>query len=74
MRALNALMFRSLDIVVTIGRDTERLLLRYGGKTSDKIHFIPNWAGARRSRDCSRQSLSRRFPLHSRPDHQAISA
>jgi hypothetical protein len=28
MRALNALMFRSLDIVVTIGRDTEKLLLR----------------------------------------------
>jgi colanic acid biosynthesis glycosyl transferase WcaI len=44
MRGLNALMFRALDAVVIIGRDTEKLLLRYGGVTSDKIHFIPNWA------------------------------
>src|SRR6266516_706630 len=44
MRALNAPMFRALDAVVIIGRDTEKLLLRYGGVTSDKIHFIPNWA------------------------------
>ena len=44
MRALNALMFRALDAVVVIGRDTEKLLLRYGGMTSDKIRFIPNWA------------------------------
>ena len=40
----NAMMFRMLDVVVTIGRDTERLLLRYRGMTRDKIRFIPNWA------------------------------
>ena len=44
MRAANALMFRALDAVVIIGRDTEQLLLRYGGITRDKIRFIPNWA------------------------------
>jgi colanic acid biosynthesis glycosyl transferase WcaI len=44
MRGLNALMFRALDAVVVIGRDTEKLLLRYRGMTSDKIRFIPNWA------------------------------
>ncbi len=44
VRALNALMFRALDAVVIIGRDTEKLLLRYGGMTRNKIHFIPNWA------------------------------
>jgi colanic acid biosynthesis glycosyl transferase WcaI len=44
MRGLNALMFRALDAVVVIGRDTEKLLLRFDGMTSDKIRFIPNWA------------------------------
>ena len=44
MHALNTPMFRALDAVVIIGRDTEKLLLRYGGMTSDKIRFIPNWA------------------------------
>jgi colanic acid biosynthesis glycosyl transferase WcaI len=44
MGAINALMFRALDAVVIIGRDTEKLLLRYGGVTRDKIRFIPNWA------------------------------
>jgi colanic acid biosynthesis glycosyl transferase WcaI len=44
MRGLNALMFRALNAVVIIGRDTEKLLLRYGGMTTDKIWFIPNWA------------------------------
>lgn len=44
MRGLNALMFRALDAVVIIGRDTEKLLLRYGGMTREKIYFIPNWA------------------------------
>jgi glycosyltransferase involved in cell wall biosynthesis len=44
MGAINALMFRALDAVVIIGRDTEKLLLRYGGMTRDKIRFIPNWA------------------------------
>jgi colanic acid biosynthesis glycosyl transferase WcaI len=40
----NALMFRALDAVVIIGRDTEQLLSRYRGMTRDKIRFIPNWA------------------------------
>jgi len=44
MRAANALMFRALDAVIVIGRDTERLLARYRGITPDKIRFIPNWA------------------------------
>jgi len=44
VRAFNALMFRALDAVVIIGRDTEKLLLRYGGMTRDKVRFIPNWA------------------------------
>ena len=33
IRGANALMFRALDAVVIIGRDTEALLLRYGGIT-----------------------------------------
>lgn len=44
IHGLNALMFRGLDAVITIGRDTERLLRRYRGVTSGKICFIPNWA------------------------------
>jgi colanic acid biosynthesis glycosyl transferase WcaI len=44
IRAANALMFRALDTVVIIGRDTEQLLLGHGGLTRDKIRFIPNWA------------------------------
>lgn len=44
MHALNAPMFRWLDAVVIIGRDSEKLLLRYAGMTRDKIRFIPNWA------------------------------
>jgi colanic acid biosynthesis glycosyl transferase WcaI len=44
MRGLNGLMFRALNAVVIIGRDTEKLLLRYGGMTKAKIRFIPNWA------------------------------
>ena len=44
IRGLNALMFRALDVVITIGRDTERLLLRYRGVTREKMRFIPNWA------------------------------
>ena len=45
MRVANALMFRALDAVIIIGRDTERLLLlHYDGLTRDKIRFIPNWA------------------------------
>jgi colanic acid biosynthesis glycosyl transferase WcaI len=45
IRGANALMFRMLAAVITIGRDTERLLLlRYRGMTPAKIRFIPNWA------------------------------
>jgi len=44
IRGANALMFRLLDAVITIGRDTERLLLTYRGLTPAKIRFIPNWA------------------------------
>ena len=44
IRAANALMFRALNIVVTIGRDMEHLLMRYKGMTCDKVVFIPNWA------------------------------
>jgi glycosyltransferase involved in cell wall biosynthesis len=44
MRAMNAWMFGTLDIVVVISRDTEKLLLRYGRVTRDKICYIPNWA------------------------------
>jgi colanic acid biosynthesis glycosyl transferase WcaI len=44
MRGINTLMFRALDAVIVIGRDTERLLLRYRGMTPEKVRFIPNWA------------------------------
>jgi glycosyltransferase involved in cell wall biosynthesis len=44
MRAANALMFRVLNAVITIGRDAERPLLSYRGMTRNKIRFIPNWA------------------------------
>jgi glycosyltransferase involved in cell wall biosynthesis len=43
MRGANALMFRALDAIVIIGRDTEALLMRYRGVTPEKISFIPNW-------------------------------
>jgi colanic acid biosynthesis glycosyl transferase WcaI len=44
IRVINAPMFRGLDAIITIGRDTGHLLLRYRGVTPDKICFIPNWA------------------------------
>ncbi|MCA1436197.1 glycosyltransferase family 4 protein [Bradyrhizobium sp. BRP20] len=44
MRAVNGLMFRALNAVITIGRDAERPLLSYPGMTRNKIRFIPNWA------------------------------
>jgi len=44
IRSANAMIFRALDIVITIGRDSERLLLRYKGLTPDKLRFISNWA------------------------------
>ena len=37
-------MFRALNSIVVIGRDTQQLLLRYGEAISAKICFIPNWA------------------------------
>ncbi|MBR0694945.1 glycosyltransferase family 4 protein [Bradyrhizobium lablabi] len=43
IRGINALMFRALNAVIVIGRDAEKLLLRYGGMTPEKIRFIPNW-------------------------------
>lgn len=43
MRGINALMFRALNAVIVIGRDSEKLLLRYRAMTPDKIRFIPNW-------------------------------
>jgi glycosyltransferase involved in cell wall biosynthesis len=67
MRVLNAPMFRALDAVVIIGRDTEKMLLRYRGMTSDKIRFIPNWATLARGvravdpDNPYRRSLSARF-------------
>jgi len=67
MHALNAPMFRALDAVVIIGRDTEKLLLRYRGMTRDKIRFIPNWATLARGvravdpDNPYRRSLSARF-------------
>jgi glycosyltransferase involved in cell wall biosynthesis len=47
IHAANALMYRGLDAVITIGRDTEQLLFRYKGMTKDKVSFIPNWATLR---------------------------
>jgi colanic acid biosynthesis glycosyl transferase WcaI len=44
IRGANALMYRALNAVIIIGRDTEALLLRYKGVTPNKIRFIPNWA------------------------------
>jgi colanic acid biosynthesis glycosyl transferase WcaI len=44
IRGANALMFRALNAVVIIGRDTEQHLACYGDATRDKIRFIPNWA------------------------------
>jgi colanic acid biosynthesis glycosyl transferase WcaI len=43
IRLANAVLFRSLDAIITIGRDVEALLLAYKGVTKEKINFIPNW-------------------------------
>ena len=43
IRLANTALFRSLDAIVTIGRDVEALLLAYKGVTPGKINFIPNW-------------------------------
>jgi len=66
MRGLNALMFCALDAVVIIGRDTERLLLRYGGMTRDKIRFIPNWATLSRGVRAADPDNPYRRPLSAR--------
>ena len=42
-RIVNGIMFRALDVIVTIGRDVEALLLTYKNVTRQKIRFIPNW-------------------------------
>jgi glycosyltransferase involved in cell wall biosynthesis len=47
IRGANALMFRAVNAIVVIGRDTEQLLLNYQGAIRDKICFIPNWATLR---------------------------
>jgi glycosyltransferase involved in cell wall biosynthesis len=44
LRLANGHLFRALDMIVTIGRDVEPLLLSYRGVESRKIRFIPNWA------------------------------
>src|SRR6202000_1071773 len=43
IRQANAMLFRRLDAIITIGRDVAPLLLAYPGVTPEKIHFIPNW-------------------------------
>jgi putative colanic acid biosynthesis glycosyltransferase WcaI len=43
IRLANTILFRSLDTIITIGRDVGPLLLAYKGVTPGKISFIPNW-------------------------------
>jgi colanic acid biosynthesis glycosyl transferase WcaI len=43
IRLANTVLFRSLEAIITIGRDVEALLLAYKGVTRNKISFIPNW-------------------------------
>jgi colanic acid biosynthesis glycosyl transferase WcaI len=43
IRLANTLLFRSIDAIITIGRDVSPLLLAYDGVTSAKINMIPNW-------------------------------
>jgi glycosyltransferase involved in cell wall biosynthesis len=43
IRLANRGLFRSLDVIITIGRDVEPLLLAYREVTPAQIHFIPNW-------------------------------
>lgn len=44
IRFANGFLFRTLDAIVTIGRDVRPLLLNYVGVDENKIKFIPNWA------------------------------
>jgi len=43
IRIANNRLFRSLDAIITIGRDVGPLLLVYKGVTQAKINLIPNW-------------------------------
>jgi glycosyltransferase involved in cell wall biosynthesis len=43
VRFANHVLFRSLDAIITVGRDVEPLLLAYPGVTPAQINFIPNW-------------------------------
>jgi glycosyltransferase involved in cell wall biosynthesis len=43
IRLANTVLFRSLDAIITIGRDVEAVLLAYKGVTREKMNFIPNW-------------------------------
>jgi glycosyltransferase involved in cell wall biosynthesis len=59
----NALMFRLLDAVITIGQDTEGLLRQYRSLPPRKIFFIPNWATLRPGvRQIERDNPYRRVP------------
>jgi len=42
-RVANGLLFGALDLIITIGRDVEALLLAYKGVEGRKIKFISNW-------------------------------
>jgi glycosyltransferase involved in cell wall biosynthesis len=43
-RLANGALFRSLDAIITIGRDVKPMLLAYSGVDKRIIHFIPNWS------------------------------
>lgn len=43
IRFANGILFRTLDTIITIGRDVEPLLLQYAGVERSKIEFISNW-------------------------------
>jgi colanic acid biosynthesis glycosyl transferase WcaI len=44
IRFANGILFGALDVIITIGRDVEALLLNYKTVESRQIEFIPNWA------------------------------
>ncbi len=66
VRGANAVMFRMLDAVITIGRDTERLLLRYRGVTPRQNPFHPELGDAR-ARACGRWPPTIRIAAIHRP-------
>jgi colanic acid biosynthesis glycosyl transferase WcaI len=47
IRLANGHLFRTLDAIITIGRDVEARLLTYRGVDKAKIKFIPNWTRLR---------------------------